>query len=107
MAVLIRPEFFGFFIITLVYYFFVFTERRKDLIIATLIAIVIIGVWILFAYNYFGTIIPNTYLYKAGRSIISFRFEYAIRTLKLFAAGNLPEVVLIFASVNLSNKILL
>lgn len=97
LAVLIRPEFFGFLIIALVYYFFVFTERRKDLIIATLIAIVIIGVWILFAYNYFGTIIPNTYLYKAGRSLISFRFEYAIRTLKLFAAANLPEFVLIFA----------
>lgn len=96
LAVLIRPEFFGFFIITVVYYFLVFTERRKDLIAATLIALIVIGVWILFAYNYFGTIIPNTYLSKAGGSLISFKFEYAIRTLKLFAAGNLPEFVLLF-----------
>ncbi|MCH9030405.1 MAG: glycosyltransferase family 39 protein [Bacteroidetes bacterium] len=95
LAVLIRPEFFGFFIITVVYYFIVFTERRKDLIIATFIALMVIGVWILFAYNYFGTIIPNTYLYKAGGSLISFGFEYATRTLKLFAAGNLPEFVLL------------
>jgi len=97
LAVLIRPEFFGFFIIIVAYYFFVFTERRKDLITTAFIALMVMGVWILFAYNYFGTIIPNTYLYKAGRSLISFRFEYAIRTLKLFAAGNLPEFILIFA----------
>ena len=96
LAVLIRPEFFGFFIITVVYYFLVFKERRKDLITATFSALLVIGVWILFAYNYFGTIIPNTYIYKAGRSLISFRFDYSIRTLKLFAAGNLPEFVLIF-----------
>jgi len=97
LAVLIRPEFFGFFIILVAYYFFVFTERRKDLITTASIALMVMGVWIIFAYNYFGTIIPNTYLYKVGRSLISFRFEYAIRTLKLFAAGNLPEFILIFA----------
>jgi 4-amino-4-deoxy-L-arabinose transferase-like glycosyltransferase len=95
LAVLIRPEFFGFFIITVVYYFFVFTERRKDLITATLIALVIIGVWILFAYNYFGTIIPNTYLYKAGGNLFGFQLENSYRTIKLFAAGNLAEFVLI------------
>lgn len=95
LAVLIRPEFFGFFIITIVYYFFVFTERRKDLINATLIALVIIGVWILFAYNYFGTIIPNTYLYKAGGNLFGFQLENSYRTIKLFAAGNLAEFVLI------------
>jgi len=95
LAVLIRPEFFGFFIIIVAYYFFNFTERRKDLITTAFIALMVMGVWILFAYNYFGTIIPNTYLYKAGGSLISFGFEYAIRTLKLFAAGNLPELALL------------
>ena len=88
LAVLIRPEFFGFFIITLLYYFFVSPERRKDLITTAFIALMVMGVWILFAYNYFGTIIPNTYLSKASGDLFSFQFANSYRTIKLFVAGN-------------------
>ena len=95
LSVLIRPEFYGFFIITVVYYFLAFKEIRRDLITATFIVLMVIGVWILFAYNYFGTIIPNTYLSKAGGNLFSFQFVNSYRTIKLFVAGNLAEIVLI------------
>jgi Dolichyl-phosphate-mannose-protein mannosyltransferase len=95
LAILIRPEFLGFYLIFIVYNSFTHTITRKKLFTSALITIIILSGWLLFAYYYFGTIIPNTYLYKASSSLISFRFEYTIRTLKLFAAGNFPEFVLL------------
>ncbi len=95
LGMLIRPEFAGFFLITVVYYFIIFKERRKDLIVAASISFIIAGAWLLFAYSHFGTVVPNTYLYKAGGSLFAFKFDYAFRTGMLFLAGNLPEFVLI------------
>jgi hypothetical protein len=96
LAMLLRPEVIGFFLIFILYYFFAFKKERKDLIISTLIAVIIFSGWLLFAYFYFETIIPNSYIYKAGESITNFKFEAAIRTIKLLIAGNLPEFVLVF-----------
>ncbi|MCH7770830.1 MAG: glycosyltransferase family 39 protein [Bacteroidetes bacterium] len=95
LAILTRPEFLGFYLIFIFYNSFTRTITGKKLFTSALITIITLSGWLLFAYYYFGTIIPNTYLYKAGGSLISFGFEYATRTLKLFAAGNLPEFVLL------------
>ena len=95
LAILIRPEFLGFLFIFIVYSFFAFPDRRKDLFISALISFVFISGWLLFSYFYFGTIIPNTYLAKAGGSLFGLTFEHTVRTLKLFAAGNLPEIILV------------
>ena len=94
-AILTRPEFLGFYIIFIFYNFFTHTVTRKKLIASALITIFILSGWLLFAYYYFSTIIPNTYLSKASSSLINFGFENATRTLKLFAAGNFPEFVLL------------
>jgi Dolichyl-phosphate-mannose-protein mannosyltransferase len=95
IATLTRPEFIGFYLIFILYNLLTHSISRKKLFISALITIIILSGWLLFAYYYFGTIIPNTYLYKASNSLLSFRFEYAIRTLKLFGAGNLPEFILL------------
>jgi len=94
-AILTRPEFLGFYLIFIFYNSFTHTITWKKLFTSALITIIILSGWLLFAYYYFGSIIPNTYLYKAGSSLTSFGFEYAIRTLKLFAVGNLPEFILL------------
>jgi len=95
LAILTRPEFLGFYLIFIFYNSFTHTITWKKLFTSALITIIILSGWLLFAYYYFGSIIPNTYLYKAGSSLTSFGFEYAIRTLKLFAVGNLPEFILL------------
>ncbi|MCZ6703885.1 MAG: glycosyltransferase family 39 protein [Ignavibacteria bacterium] len=95
LAILIRPEFLGFYLIFIFYNSFTHAITGKKLFTSALITIIILSGWLLFAYYYFGTIIPNTYIYKASSSLISFGFEYAVRTFKLFAAGSLPEFVLI------------
>ena len=95
LAILTRPEFLGFYLIFIFYNSFTHTITWKKLFTSALITIIILSGWLLFAYYYFGSIIPNTYLYKAGSSLTNFGFEYAIRTLKLFAVGNLPEFILL------------
>jgi len=94
LAVLIRPEFLGFLIIFFVYAFFISGGEKKSLFLSITMSITIVLAWLIFSYLYFGTILPNTYIAKAGDSITGFRFENAGRTIKLFAAGNVPEFIL-------------
>ena len=102
LAMLIRPEVIGFFLIFILYYFFAFKNERKNLIISIVIAVIILSGWLLFTYFYFSTVVPNSYIYKASESITNFKFEAAIRTIKLLIAGNLPEFVIIFVFLVLS-----
>ena len=95
LGVLVRPEFLGFLIILFGYLLVVKSGNRKKYIIPFLLAIIMILAWLIFSYYYFGTIIPNTYLAKAGNDLVSFQFEFLTRTLKLFTAGNFPEFILI------------
>ena len=97
LAMLIRPEFLGFFIIYIIYQFFQTKSERKDCLVVLLVTLILISCWILFTYNYFGTISPNTYVSKAGGSIFGFTFYNAIRSLKLLAGGNLSEFILLSA----------
>lgn len=95
LAVLIRPEFLGFLIIFFIYSFFTSNDDKKSTFLSLSFAAIIVTGWIIFSYLYFGTAIPNTYIAKAGDSITSFQFLNATRTVKLFAAGNLPEFILL------------
>lgn len=112
LSILVRPEFFGFFIIFFLYSIFTQPNRRGYLTIASVIAIAIIVGWLLFTYFYFGSIIPNTYLWKAGGDLFGFKYNYVIRTIKLLLAGNLAEfsllvillLTLILNSVRKTNK---
>lgn len=99
LAMLIRPEVIGFFLIFMVYYFFASKNERSRLFFSVLIAIVILFSWLLFSYFYFETFLPNSYVTKASESITSFKFEAATRTLKLLVAGNLSEFILAIASL--------
>ena len=99
LAMLIRPEFLGFFIIYILYQFFQTKSKRKECLVILSVTIVLVLCWILFTYNYFGTIVPNTYVSKAGGSIFGFTFYNAIRNLKLLAGGNLPEFILLSALI--------
>lgn len=96
LAILLRPEFLGFFAIFVLYYFFTVKNRRKDLSLSSLITIFIFSGWLLFSYNYFGTIVPNTYLSKVTGSLFHPEFDHAFRSIKLFAAGNFPEFTIMF-----------
>ena len=102
LAMLLRPEVIGFFLIFIIYCFFAFNNERKNLIISIVIAVIILSGWLLFTYFYFGTVVPNSYIYKAGESITNFKFEAAMRTLKLLVAGNLPEFIIVFVLLVLS-----
>ncbi len=95
LAILIRPEFLGFFIIYVLYQFFQPNSERKKLLIVLPITIIFISGWIFFTFNYFGSILPNTYESKAGGSIFESTFFHSIRSLKLLAGGNLPEFIMI------------
>ena len=95
LSVLIRPEFLGFLIIFTLYIFFAPGNKKKSTFFSLLIAILTVFVWIIFSYFYFGTIVPNTYIAKAGESLFSLQFDNTLRTLKLFVAGNLPEFSLL------------
>ncbi len=95
LAVLIRPEFLGFLIIFTIYIFFAPGNKKKSTFFSLLIAILTVFIWIIFSYFYFGTVVPNTYIAKAGESLFNLQFENTIRTVKLLAAGNLPEFILI------------
>ena len=95
ISVLLRPEFFGFLLIFLLYTFFVYPNRRDYLILSGTISLTIFAGWILFTNFYFGSIIPNTYLWKASGDLFGFQYDNAIRTIRLLVAGNLAEFSLL------------
>ena len=116
VSILLRPEFMAFFILILVFDYFFYPAARKRLLYIAIPCFVIIFTWLYYAYSQFGTIIPNTYVAKAGGGLIKFEYQGFVRDLKVLIAGNLPEfflvgILIIYASwlliINKDFKIIL
>ncbi len=96
LSILLRPEFAAFFAIFLVYNYFFLSARRKQLLYTAFPCLVIIFAWLYYAHKQFGTIIPNTYVAKAGSGLIILDYQAFVRDIKVLIAGNLPEFFLLF-----------
>jgi hypothetical protein len=99
ISFLLRPEFAGIFIITLL--FFLITKRNPRFI--TFFALQffsVVALWFAYAWFHFGTVIPNTFKAKAGDNFFNIDPEKLIRNIKVLIAGNIPEfIILIFIAI--------
>ncbi len=109
LSILLRPEFAAFFVLILVFNYFFSPTARKRLFYIVLPCLIIIFSWLYYAYNQFGTIIPNTYVAKAGGGIIKFEYQTFVRDLRVLIAGNLPDffllgILIIYVSILLKRN---
>ena len=94
ISILLRPEFMAFFVLVLVFDYFFYPYARRRLFYIAIPCFVIIFTWLYYAYSQFGTIVPNTYVAKAGGGLIEPEYKGFVRDLKVLIAGNLPEFFL-------------
>lgn len=94
-SVLLRPEFVAFFVLILVFNYFFYPTTRKKLFYIFVPGLIIIFTWLYYAYNQLGTIVPNTYVAKAGGGLIKFEYQGMLRDIKVLIVGNLPEIFLL------------
>lgn len=95
ISFLLRPEFIVLFMIFILYQFIISPVFRYQAVKSFLSGIMIISVWLLFAYTHFGTIVPNTYRAKAPGGFFTMTYEGTIRNIKLLLGGNIPEILLL------------
>lgn len=94
IACLLRPEFTGFLLITVVFFLFKHKADKQKFLFA-LPGLIILTGWILFTYFYFGYILPNTYTAKSSSHLISFDPQALYRDLQTLLVVNLPEFLFI------------
>ena len=94
LSPLIRPEFYLFILILFSFLFLIYPNRAisSKLVLTTIPALL----WNCFAYIYFGTITPSTFLIKAGNTFFSTEWDTVVRSTALFLSGNLIEFCFIF-----------
>ncbi len=89
-APLIRPEFY---LIILIFFAYLILKQRGNFDFVKLaMTTVPTLVWLCFAEAYYGTILPTTFLVKAGEPFLSLEFYTIWRNTKLFLSGNLIEI---------------
>ena len=96
-APLLRPEFYLFLFIFAIALFYL--KKAKFPIYKFIVLAIPIVIWNVFAYFYFGSIIPTTFLAKANYSFPTFELENVVRTAKLILSGNGIEILSIIALV--------
>ncbi|AFH50419.1 Hypothetical protein IALB_2716 [Ignavibacterium album JCM 16511] len=101
LSFLLRPEFLVVFVFTLIFFW---KEKKNFKSVLSFLTqfLIVISVWLVYAYVHFGTIIPNTFRAKAGDSFFHIESEKLLRNIKVLVAGNLPEfliflIVLLFS----------
>jgi 4-amino-4-deoxy-L-arabinose transferase-like glycosyltransferase len=97
-APLIRPEFY---LILFIFFAYLMLKRRRNFDFAKLVlSIVPILVWLCFAEAYYGTIIPTTYLVKAGgQPFFSIEFSTLVRDTKSLFSESFVEIGFIFIAL--------
>lgn len=97
LAPLVRPEFYAFLLILFAYV--LFRQRRHFDFTKAILAIIPVTVWLAFAFAYFGTIVPTTFIVKAGAPFFSTRMHTLVNDIELFLSGDLTEIafILMFA----------
>ncbi len=92
---LIRPE-----LLIVVAVITLYSLRQRTLSLQKLIVLLTpLVVWNTFAFLYFGTILPNTFIAKAGAAYFDIESNIVLRTTKLFISLHLPELCLLLLSV--------
>ncbi|MCX7726987.1 MAG: hypothetical protein N2053_09080 [Chitinispirillaceae bacterium] len=86
-STLIRPEFYLFITIFFLHKIFI-SKDKKDWLINFTIALIPSLLWNLFAYFYFGTIIPSSFKAKVGDVNFSINLKIILRNLFLLLSGN-------------------
>lgn len=99
LSILLRPEFAAFFVLFLLYDYFALPAARKRLFHTAAVCLLIVFAWLYYAYQQFGTMIPNTYAAKAGNGLITLDRNALVRDTKVLIAGNIPEFFLLFVLI--------
>ena len=89
LSPLLRPEFYLFIPVLFVFLFLIYPSQEYFLkVVLTIIPALL---WNCFAYIYFGTITPSTFLIKAGNTFFSTEWDSVVRSTALLLSGNLIE----------------
>lgn len=108
LSPLIRPEFYLF--IPVLFYFLFLTNPFQEYSLKLALTTIPALLWNCFAYIYFGTIVPSTFLIKASNTFFSTEWDTVIRSAILFLSGNLIEssfilIASIILAINYKKKL--
>ncbi len=92
ISFLLRPEFAGFFLLTILSIVLKKKSEGKKLIFV-LPALLIITAWLIFSYFHFGTILPNTYTAKSSQQLLTFDIRTFFRDVQTLFVVNLPDLI--------------
>jgi hypothetical protein len=97
LSPLVRPEFYLF--IPILYVFLFYQYPSQGYFLKLVLTVLPTLIWNCFAYSYFGTITPSTFLVKAGNTLFSTEWDTVVRSTALFLSGNLIEFCFIVISL--------
>ncbi len=92
ISFLLRPEFAGFFLLTILYVL-IKNEFKKKKLFFIVPAFLIISAWLIFSYFHFGTILPNTYTAKSSPHLLTFDIRTFLRDVQTLFVVNLPDFI--------------
>ena len=97
---LLRPEIFLFFLLLVFHQLFLrkklfYGEGLTQSGILLISGILPILLWSIYAFNTFGSVLPNTFDAKTGSGLLEPSFHNLERNLKLMVSGNFPEIIAI------------
>jgi hypothetical protein len=96
LSPLIRPEFYLF--VPILFFFLLLMYSTQEIYLKLILIIIPSLLWNCFAYIYFGTITPSTFLIKAGNTFFSTDWDTVVRSTALLLSGNLIELCFILIS---------
>jgi hypothetical protein len=97
LSPLVRPEFYLFIPILFIFLFLIYPSQEYFLKLALTVLPALF--WNCFAYIYFGTITPSTFVIKAGNTFFSTEWDTVIRSTALLLSGNLIEFCFILITL--------
>ncbi len=96
---LVRPESIILFVFLLIYLALVKRFSKKDLLLNIAVFAVIIIPWTVFAYNYFGSMLPSTFSAKGGTFTLGTRFfMHIIDSAKIFGGNYIALILVLFVA---------
>ena len=96
LSPLIRPEFYLF--VPVLFIFLLLLYPIQGIFLKLALIIIPAFLWNCFAFIYFGTITPSTFLIKAGNTFFSTEWDTVARSTTLFLSGNLIEFCFILVA---------
>ena len=96
LSPLLRPEFYLFLLVF--FLFLILTKKMSRIPTKVFLACLPPLFWNVFAYLYYGTIVPTTFSIKAGGALFSTEWETIVRSAKLIVSANPIELLVFTAS---------